>query len=432
MMKRLLSKVRVLVLLGAALTLGASPLAFAEKDKDKKPVRPPTKVTQTLSQKVYKQLEVAQKAFEAKDYKGALADMQTLYAGYDKFNDYEKATYWNFMAAVHYAMNDTKNAIESYMNVLRQNNLPEGLRNSALFAQAQIYFISEDYKSTIKVLQYWFKLVPDAQLDAYVLLAQVYYQQQNYKLARDTMLVTLRKAREKGESLRENWLALLRASYYELGDYANSARVLEILAANYGKQTYWLQLSGMYGLMGDQKKQAEIMNAAYAGNMIKSQADQLNLARLYMASDAPYLAVKLMRQGFKSKVIELKADNLQLFAQALGLSKEYDAQIPVLTKLAGMTGESRHYIYLGQAYSQTSKWPEAAEAFRSALKGKDVGDRGSILMQLGTALYNGNKLEEARNTFADAVGSKGGGEGAANWVKFIGAELQRKRQLAGG
>jgi uncharacterized protein HemY len=329
-------------------------------------------------------------------------------------------------------MNDTKGAIESYMNVLRQKNLPEGLRNSALFAQAQIYFISEDYKSTIKVLQYWFKLVPDAQLDAYVLLAQVYYQQANYKQARDTMLIVLRKAREKGETLRENWLALLRASYYELGDYPNSARVLEILAANYGKDTYWLQLSGMYGLMGDQKKQAEIMNAAYAGAMIKSQADQLNLARLYMASDAPYLAVKLMRAGMKNKVIELKADNLQLFAQALGLSKEYDAQIPVLTKLASMTGESRHYIYLGQAYSQTNKWPEAAEAFRSALKGKEVGDRGSILMQLGTALYNGNKLEEARNTFQDAVGSKGGGEGAANWVKFIGAELQRKRALAGG
>lgn len=431
-MTRLLSRVRILAVLAAALMLGTSPAAFAAKDKDKKPVRPPTKVTQTLSQKVYKQLEIAQKAFEAKDYKGAKADMETMYAGYEKFNDYEKATYWNFMAAVNYSLNDTKGAIESYMNVLRQNNLPEGLRNSALFAQAQIYFISEDYKSTIKVLQYWFKLVPDAQIDAYVLLAQVYYQQQNYKLARDTMLVALRKAREKGESLRENWLALLRASYYELGDYANSAKVLEILAANYGKDTYWLQLSGMYGLMGDQKKQAEIMNAAYAGNMIKSQADQLNLARLYMASEAPYLAVKLMRQGFKSKVIEFKPDNLQLFAQALGLSKEYEAQIPVLTKLASMTGESRHFIYLGQAYSQTGKWPEAAEAFRSALKGKDLGDRGSILMQLGTALYNGNKLEEARDTFEEAVGSKGGGEGAANWVKFIGAELQRKRALAGG
>ncbi len=420
------------VLVSAVLMLSVSPMTASAADKKPKPVRPPTKVTQTLSQKVYKQLEIAQKAFEAKDYKGALADMQTMYAGYDKFNDYEKATYWNFMAAVHYALNDSKSAIEDYKNVLRQPNLPEGLRNSALFAQAQIYFISEDYKSTIKVLQVWFKLVPDAQLDAYVLLAQVYYQQQNYKQARDTMLIVLRKSREKGESLRENWLALLRASYYELGDYANSAKVLEILAANYGKDTYWLQLSGMYGLLGDQKKQAEIMNAAYAGNMIKSQADQLNLARLYMAAEAPYLAVKLMRQGFKSKVIELKADNLQLFAQALGLAKEYEAQIPVLTKLAGMTGESRHYIYLGQAYSQTGKWTEATEAFRTALKAKDVGDRGSILMQLGTALYNGNKLEEARNTFQDAVGSKGGGEGAANWVKFIGSELQRKRQLAGG
>ncbi len=67
-----------------ALLLGLSACAMTAQaaDDKKASVKPQTKVTQTLSQATYKQMEVAQKAFEAKDYKGAEAALNVLKAKY--------------------------------------------------------------------------------------------------------------------------------------------------------------------------------------------------------------------------------------------------------------------------------------------------------------------------------------------------------------
>src|SRR5581483_10538607 len=110
-------------------------------EKDGKPEKPQTKITQTLSPATYKQMELAQKAFEAKDYKGAEADLDVLRAKEGKLNDYEKATLWNLYAAVYRSEDDNKRAIQAYAQVLKQNNLPEGLRDNALFALAQTFFL---------------------------------------------------------------------------------------------------------------------------------------------------------------------------------------------------------------------------------------------------------------------------------------------------
>lgn len=414
-------------LLPVLLALMLSPAHAEDKDK---PVKPPTKVTQTLSQKVYKQLEEAQKAYDAKQYPQALALMQGMQSGYDKFNDYEKATYWNFVAAVYYALDDTPHTLDAYKNVLKQQNLPEAMRNTTLFALAQLYFVSEDYDTAIRVLQQWFKGVEDAQPDAYLLMAQAYYQKQDYANAETQILNGLKKAKARQAPIKESWLALLRAVYYELGDYARTAKVLELLVAMYPKDTYWLQLSGMYGLMGDQKKQLQAMHAAYQGGMVTRGPDLLNLARLYLAQEAPYPAVTLLTQAFRDKTIEVGIDTLQLYAQALSLAQEYERQIPVLQKLAELSGESRHYVYLGQACNQTGDYAAAAAAFASALKAKDIDKPGEVRVQLGTALYNAGQLAQARTVFIDASADPDVTDAASNWAKFVSAEIQRKQALA--
>ena len=398
-------------------------------DDAKKPVKPETRITQTLSQATYKQMDLAQKAFEAKDYKGAEADLDVLKAKQDKLNDYEKATLYNLYAAVYRSEDDNKRAVEAYVNVLKQNNLPEGLRNNALFALAQTFFLMEDYKKSIAVLNKWFAVVTDVQPDAYVLLAQAYYQLNAYEAAKAPILKALTGAKQRNQPFKENWLGLLRACYYELKDYPNATRVMEVLVTTYPKDTYFLQLSGLYGLQGDQKKQMEVMHAAYLGGYVTRPSDLLNMARLYLAQDAPQRAVDLMIAKLRDKTLPISVENLQLLAQAMSLAKDIEQSVPVLTKLADMSGESRHYNYLGQAYTQLGSWDKAAEAFSAALRAKDVSNPSGLQMQMGTALYNANKLGPAKQAFEEAAAAPSEHDAASNWVKFINTEIERNEAL---
>lgn len=414
--------------LAMVLGLGSLPVAQAADDKPKaKPEA--TKVTQTLSQATYKQMEVAQKAFDAKDYQGAEAALDVIKAKYDKLNDYEKATLWIQYAAVYRTMDNSRKAIEAYSNVLKQNNLPDGLRDNALFALAQTYFLVEDYPKAIRVLDKWFSVVADVQPDAYILYAQAYYQQQKYAEAKAPILKALSIAKQRKQEPKENWLGLLRAVFFELKDYNSAVRVMELLVSNYPKDSYFVQLAGLYGLQGNQRKQLNVMHAAYKGGYVTNVGDVLNLARLYLAEEAPQQAVNLITARMKDKLIPVNAENLQLLAQSLAIAKETERSIPVLTKLAGLTGESKHYNFLGQAYAQTGEWGKAAEAYAAALKGSNVANPGSLSMQLGTVLYNNGKLAEARSAFSQASGSESQNEAAANWIKFINSEIERNQAL---
>lgn len=398
-------------------------------DQKGKPEKPQTKLTQTISPATYKQMELAQKAFEAKDYKGAEADLDVLKAKVDKLNDYEKATLWNLYAAVFRSQEDNKRAVEAYIQVLKQDNLPEGLRDNALFSLAQTYFLMEDYKKSIAVMNKWFAVVQDVQPDAYILLAQAYYQLQDYNGAKQPIITALKIAKQRNLPFKENWLGLLRAVFYETKDYPNAIKTMEILVANYPKDTYFLQLSGLYGLQGDQKTQADLMHVAYLGGYVTRSSDILNVARLYMAQGAPQRAVDLIKSRLKDKALEINVDNLQLLAQGLAMARDVDESIPVLSKLASMSGESKHYNFLGQAYSQQGEWAKAAEAFSSALSAKNVSNPPSLQVSLGTAYYNAGKLQAAKQAFNAASSSPAEHDTASNWVKFIDTEIQRNEAL---
>ncbi len=420
-------KRKVMATLLMAGLIGHSQPGWTEDDEGVR--KPPTRQTQSISAGVFKDLDVAQQAFDAKDYAGALAALDRVRAREDQINDYERATLHNLYAVIHYAEARTDKAIEHYLLVLQQPNLPEGLRDATLFALAQMYFVTEDYPRAVQVLNKWFSLTADPAPDAYMLLAQAYYQQQRYADAETPILTGLKRARDKGVELRENWLGLLRAVYYELDEIPKAAKVLEILVTRFPSESYYLQLSGMYGLMGNQTAQMATLHAAYLGGMLSKASDQLNLARLYLVEGAPFPAIQLLSTGFRDQRIEVDADNLQLYAQALSFAREYEAQVPVLKKLAGMTNEAEHYLYLGQALNELGRWDEAIEAFEGALNGEALDDIAAVRMQLGTAQFNAGQLRAALRTFISLQNDDAIGTAAANWVKFVSAEIERQKVL---
>src|SRR5690606_13945331 len=107
----------------------------------------------------------------------------------------------------------------------------------------------------VAVLNRYLTTVEDPSPDAHVLMAQAHYQGADYKGAEKSLLTALKLARDNQQAPKENWLALLRGVYYEQQEYDKSVRVLELLAGSYIKGSYWLQLSGMYGLNNQQPRQ---------------------------------------------------------------------------------------------------------------------------------------------------------------------------------
>lgn len=422
-MAKIFSKLLVSVMLAALL---GSPVLAKDDDAGRKP---PTRVTEKLSPKVYQKIEAAQQALEAKDLAGAAAIMDELNATADKLNDYEKSQMYNFYAAIHYEQGDIAATIADYIAILKLDNPPEQIRTNSLFRLAQLYFVQEDYSKAIRVLQEWQKNVDSVRPEAHMLLAQAYYQLEDYDAAKAPVIEAMKEARRRGQPLQENWLALLRAVYYELGDYKSAVKVLAQLIQRWPNPSYYKQLSGMLGLMGQQKGQLYVMHAAYTAGMLEGESELLNMARLYMAEDAPYPAIEIIKQGLDDGTIEDNAQNLQLLAQAMALAKDSEGQIPVLQRAAELSGEARQYLYLGQAQISQYQWADAASSLQKAL---DIGglDRpGSVYMQLGTAQFNLKRYSRALQAFKEAAAYEDYAQQARQWVAFVNQEIQRERAI---
>ena len=411
----------------AGLLLSGGPVHAAEEDARRKP---PTQVTEKLSAKTYEQIEAAQAAMEAKRYGEAERILEALrQSAGDSLNDYEKAQVFNFLAAVHYEQEDYDATIADYQAITRIAGAPEQLRTTALFRLAQLYFVKEDYARSISQLDQWMGQVDSVRPEAHMLKAQAYYQMGQFKQAKAPIIHAMREAKARGVAMRENWMALLRAVYYETGDYANAVKTLEILIERWPRASYYSQLAGMYGLAKDQKKQLYVMHAARLAGLLESESDLLNTARLYMAEDAPYPAIELLEEGMEAGTIQRSASNIQLLAQALGLAREYERQIPVLKQAAAMTGDGKQYVYLGQAQLALYDWAGAAESLKQGLAAGGIERPGSVYMQLGTAYYNQKRFGPALQAFKSAGRYPDFAKQSSQWVRFVSTEIEREKAL---
>lgn len=193
--------------------------------------KPPTRVTEKLSPHVYQQIEAAQAAMEAGDLDGAEAQMDALKADAGSLNDYERAQMHNFYAAIHYEQGRVDATIADYVAILKLEAPPEQIRTNSLFRLAQLYFVKEDYARSIRVLDEWMKWVDAVRPEAHMLMAQAHYQLDAYTPARAAVIAAMREARRRQQPLQENWLALLRAIYYEQDDYRSAVKVLVSLVS---------------------------------------------------------------------------------------------------------------------------------------------------------------------------------------------------------
>lgn len=421
--------------------LGFAPLSAAVAQEAKKPQRE-TRRTPALRNKVYEKLAEAQAAAEAKDLPGASKILDAMIAGEGKksLNSYELANVYNLYAFIYYSRENYGKALQSYEKVVAQPDLPLAMEINTRFTIAQLYFVQEKWQKGIDALLKWFKMTDAPNSNAYVLLAQGYYQVKDY----DKALLNVNKAialhNEKqaaklpGERKppKEQWYNLARFLYFEKEDVNKTVDVLEELLKYYPKKQYWVQISHMYGEQKKETEQLAAMETAYVQGVLDKGTEQITMAYLYLNADVPYKAAKVMDKGLKDKSVEDKSKNWEITGNAWRQAQEIDKAIPAMEKAAAKSDKGELYARLGNVYLDGDQFKKAISAINKGLSRGGVKRPDTARLVLGMAYFNNKQYGEARTAFQAAGRDERSSKYANQWISYMDSELKRQESLQEG
>ncbi|MCF6263747.1 MAG: tetratricopeptide repeat protein [Xanthomonadales bacterium] len=387
-----------------------------------------TKVTVAMSQEVYDRLEEIQALVEAEDINGALAKIRSLQEK-KKLSPYEKAQIWNVTAYAYYVQENYKQAISAYESLLALADLPEALQQSALKTMAQLYFTTEDYNKTLATIKRFRAVVPSPAADVYNLEGSAYYQMEDFKKAIPPLKKAIDMYMDQGRTPKESWLLLLRFCYYELKDYPNMLKTLEQLIESYPKDTYVLNLAGVYSELGDTKKQLVLTESLFEKGYIEKKKHAVNLANLYLMHELPIKAAQLLETEMKANNVDESVRNLRLLSQAWYSAREDKKAIPPLKRAAAVGNDGELYIRLAQSYINLEQWNNAADSAKKGLEIGGVKRKDTANIMYGMALFNQKKLEQSKRAFQAAGKDKRSKRAAGQWIKYVDSEIRRRDTL---
>ncbi|WJG08842.1 tetratricopeptide repeat protein [Aliiglaciecola sp. LCG003] len=415
-------------LVASTINLTLSSVVIAqEKASDKK-----TKRTPAMRTRVYDQLARAQSVADEGKTQEALDILDVVASKETSMNSYEIAMLQNFYGFIYYNAENFDKAIESFENVVAQQPIPEKFEQSTLFSLAQLHMMRGNYDKTIEYLERWENLqagkLPVKNL---VLKAQAMYQKKDYEAASGyiNQAIEQQETSDEGYKVDENWYVLQRAIYYELKQPQKVTKVLEKMVKLFDRPDYWIQLAGMYGELGEEKKQLAVLESAYQQDYISKASDIFNLAQLYYYHQVPYKGARLMEQAMQNGLLEKNLRNLKFLAQSWTLAKENENAVPVMRSAAALSEDGELDAQLSQLFLNLERYDEAIESALTALDKGGLRNQGTTHLVLGMAYFNNQRFVDALNQLAEAEKHPTSRGMAQQWRKFVQSEKSSKEQL---
>lgn len=381
-----------------------------------------------IDAKTFEALTKAQELAEQGETAQALAVLDKL-KGSDTLNSYAKSQMWNFYAFIYASNNQYKEAIGAYRKVLSQRDATEGLKSNAKYTIAQMYFQIEDYSNCIRFMQSWLSEVDKPTPTAHIMLAQAYYQTEQYDRALSNVNTAIDLEQAEGKPINESWLRLKSALYFSKKDYKATAETYEQLIALYPKLSYMRQLAGIYSELGENKKRLAVYDAIYEHGGLSKETELLNLAYMYLGQDVPYKAGTIIETGMQAGVIEDNQKNITTLANAWAAANEHKKAVPALERAAQQSDDGLLFARLAGVHFNAGDFDETVKAAKLADQKGGLKNPANNLMLMGMAQFNTKQFEGALQSFRRAKQDKSSFRAAAKWESYTTAELKRIRAL---
>lgn len=393
-----------------------------------------TRKTPALRNNIYEKLAEAQAFAEAKQYveaEAVLNDMLDATSKKNKLNRYELANVYNTYAYLRYAVEDYDGALDYYQKVIDQRpEIPLALEINTLYTVAQLYFLQENWRKGIDTLNTWMSVTDTPSTNAYVLLANGYFQLKDYDKSLSNIQIAIDREESAGKVPKEQWYNLARFIHFDRDNFREALNVLELLIMYYPKKQYWVQASHLYGEEKDEARQLALLEATYEQNLLDRSQDIVLISQLYLQAEVPYPAARAMEKGLADDIVEKESKNYELAGVAWRQAQEVTKSLPMLEAAASKSEKGELYARLGNVYLDVDKNKEAVEALKRGLDRGGVKRPDQARLALGMAYFNLGDFNAARRAFREARKDKRARSYADQWLKYITSEENRLEELA--
>ncbi len=393
-----------------------------------------TRKTPALRNNIYEKLAEAQAFAEAKQYveaEAVLNDMLDATSKKSKLNRYELANVYNTYAYLRYAVEDYDGALDYYQKVIDQRpEIPLALEINTLYTVAQLYFLQENWRKGIDTLNTWMSVTDTPSTNAYVLLANGYFQLKDYDKSLSNIQIAIDREESAGKVPKEQWYNLARFIHFDRDNFREALNVLELLIMYYPKKQYWVQASHLYGEEKDEARQLALLEATYEQNLLDRSQDIVLISQLYLQAEVPYPAARAMEKGLADDIVEKESKNYELAGVAWRQAQEVTKSLPMLEAAASKSEKGELYARLGNVYLDVDKNKEAVEALKRGLDRGGVKRPDQARLALGMAYFNLGDFNAARRAFREARKDKRARSYADQWLKYITSEENRLEELA--
>ena len=409
--------------------LAVNPAAAQDDDAAKRQSqKQKTKQAQAVSKEVYDRITKAQELVDAKDYRGALKSLNSLYNP-DKLTEYEQANVLNYIGFVYYNMDDITNAIRTYERMVAIPSLEDQMKKQTTYTMAQLFTMEEQYEKALSTLDKWFILETNPAPEPFILKAQNLYQVQRYSAMIEPIRNAMRVAEARQKPIKEDWYVLLNFAYFTLEDYRQVRDIQKILLVNWPKKRYWFSLAGAFTELGEDENLINAYAAANDQRMLEKESELVTMAQLFLQREVPFKAGQLLEKEMASGRVSKNAKNYRLLSQAWQLSMEDEKAIPALEEAARLSDEGELDVRLGNALLNTGEYSDCVASVRNGIRKGGLKSPDNAQISLGMCLYNLRQYRASIEAFQTAAKTPRSRRVSNQWINVIRADIRRNEQI---
>lgn len=363
-----------------------------------------TALAEKVSPAVAKTLQAAQNASKAKRWGECLSNLRTADGAAGK-TAYDSFIINELTAFCALSSNDVATATAAM-----QTNLSSPFAADKVAQRtrdlAKVHFNARNYAKTIEIGRGAIKS-GYADADTFLVVAQSYYQQNDYKNAREFTGSWIRDLEKRGQRPKENAIQIYVTSCMRLKDEACTAAGFEKLVTYYPDPAGWANLmQSLFATRNDAAAFNAYRLATEVGAM-RTGDDYTEMAQRAIEKGLPGEAQTALEAGFARKAFTEKRDvdrNTRLLATAKERAAADRAGLAKADKEAAAGKSADADLRVGQAYMSYGQYAAAVAAIQRGIAKGNASDPAEAQMVLGIAQLKAGNRSEATKAFRAVKG----------------------------